>query len=107
MQSSRHPVWPSTTAICTFSRWLARLDGIILSTIPSIVVLGFSGFRVVSISCSAILADLDMRGSVSSFMMPADIEYSDDFAVFLCGIYLSWYMNGSRAAPFCTACQIY
>lgn len=49
-----------------FFRFARPFDGIILSTVPETVVLGGSGFRVVSRFSAATLADLAVRGSIIS-----------------------------------------
>ena len=58
----------------------------ILSTIPDKMVLGCSGIRVVSRFCSAILADLAMRGFAISFVTLARVMSSGAFLLFLYGM---------------------
>jgi hypothetical protein len=61
-----------------------RGDGMILSTVPGMVMLGRSGIRVVSRLSSAIRADLDMRGFAISFRTSARARSSGFFLDFLC-----------------------
>ena len=66
---------------------LARTgDGMILSTVPGMVVLGCSGIRVVSRFSSVILADLAMRGFAISFFTPACVALPAAFLCFLCSM---------------------
>ena len=55
------------------SGWLGRGEGMILSTIPDMVVLGRSRIRVVTSFRSAILADLAIRGFAISFLTLARV----------------------------------
>jgi hypothetical protein len=71
------------------SGWLCRGDGMILSTVQGIVVLGCLGIRVVSRIGSIILADLDMRGFAISFLTLARVALARSFLRFLCRIHLS------------------
>jgi hypothetical protein len=64
-------------AICTFSVWLAREEGVILSTVPGTVELACSATRVLSKFKVAILADLAMRGFRISFLTLACVIRSD------------------------------
>ena len=69
--------------ICAFSGWLVCGDGIILFTIPGIVVLSCSGIREVFRFTSAIFADLAMRGFAISFVTLARVASSDRVLLFL------------------------
>jgi hypothetical protein len=73
--SNDHLDYIASTVICAFSGWLDR-GGIILSTVPGMVVLGVAGVREVSIFSSAILADLEMRGFAISFLTPSRVVFS-------------------------------
>jgi hypothetical protein len=57
---------------------------IIFSTTPGMMVLGCSGVLAVSRSCSAILADLAIRGFAIPFLTPARVAASVSFPLFLC-----------------------
>jgi hypothetical protein len=77
-------VGPVYSYLC-FSRWLARGDGMILSTIPGTVVLGCSGALAVSRFSAVILADLAMRGFAISFLTLAYVA-PDLVLPFFCGM---------------------
>ena len=66
------------------SGWLARRDGIILLTVPGMVVLGGSEIRAVSKFSSAIFADLAMRGFAISLLTLTNDALPVFFLVFLC-----------------------
>ena len=72
MRSSRYP-WSPSIAICAFSGWLGREDGISLSTVPGMTVVGCSAILAVSELSSAIFADLDIRGFAISARTPTSI----------------------------------
>jgi hypothetical protein len=77
--------------LCPFC-WLERGDGMILLTVPGMVVLGCSRMRVVSRFSSAILADLAMRGFAISFLTLARVAlpvFVLTFLAFLRGIFPS------------------
>ena len=105
IRRSRYPWSAPPTAICAFSGWLGRGDGMILSTVPGMVVLGCSGTRVVSRFSSVVLADLAMRGLAISFLTLARIALSDSLLVFLCSMHPSWHRDGSYAVAFRTAAK--
>jgi|HubBroStandDraft_4_1064222.scaffolds.fasta_scaffold57132_1 hypothetical protein len=71
------------------SGWLVCRDGIILFTIPGIVVLGRSGIREVARFNSAIFADLAMRGFAISFATLARVALSGCVFLFLYGMLTS------------------
>jgi hypothetical protein len=71
------------------SGWLGWGDGMILSTVQGVVVLGSLGIRVVSRIGSIILADLDMRGFAISFLTLACVVSARSFLRFLCRMRLS------------------
>src|SRR6202022_4440043 len=87
----------TSTVICAFSGWLGRGDGIILSTVPGMVVLGCSGIRVVSKFSSAILADLALRGFAISFLTLARVALCDSSLFLLFNMKLYEPMMASRA----------
>lgn len=70
-----------------------------LSTVPGIVVLGWSGTRAVSRFRSAILADLAIRGCAISFFTLARVV---SLGTFLCRMHSSWHRAGSHEVPFRT-----
>ena len=76
MRSFRYPVSP-WIEICAFPRERGVADGMSLSTVPGIVVLGFSDILAVFKLLSAILADFDMRGSAISALMLTGIAFND------------------------------
>jgi hypothetical protein len=69
--------------------FVGRGDGMILSTVPDMIVLGCSGIRVVSRFSSIILADLAMRGFAISFVTLARATLPDSFVFFLCSMHQS------------------
>lgn len=77
-------------------------DGMILSTVPGMLVLAGSGVRVVSSFSSAIFADLAMRGFPISFLTRARVLSLDSFLSFLCRIQPSCVRNGAAAVSFRT-----
>jgi hypothetical protein len=85
-------------AICAFSGWPRRGDGIISSTIPGTIELGCPGIRKVSKSSSAILADLEMRGLAISFVTFVRIV----LLFFLFIIHQSLHRDESNTVPFRT-----
>ncbi len=76
------PVIGLFNGIPGLSGWLRR-GGIVLSTIPGMAALGAAGVRDASISSSAILADLEMRGFAISFLTSSRVALSA-FAMSLC-----------------------
>src|ERR1035438_2388285 len=82
IRRSRYP-WSPSIAICAFSGWSGRGDAINLSTVPGMTVLVCSGIRAASRFCSAILADLDMRGSAISVWTLAGIALLSSFCLLL------------------------
>lgn len=72
----------------------------ILSTVPGMVMLGCSGIRAVSRFCSAIFADLAMRGLPISFVTLARIALPGSFLALLTGP--SWHRDRSLTVPFRT-----
>jgi len=104
MRKSRYR-WPAPSiAICAFSGW-PRRGGMILATVPGMVVPGCSGIRAVFKFHCAILTDLAMRGSAISFLTLARIALSDSSLLFLCSMRPSWHQDGTDAVPFRTVCE--
>jgi hypothetical protein len=89
-------------AICAFSGWLGPGDGMILSTVPGMVVLGRSEIRAAFRFSSVILADLAIRGVTISFLTLARIVLPDSLLLFLCSMHPSWHRDASHAVPFRT-----
>jgi hypothetical protein len=94
-----------STAICAFSGWLGRGDGMIFSTVPGMVVLGCSGIRAVSRFSSLIVADLAMRGFAISLLTLARVAWTGSFLAFLCRMHLSSLRDGCHAVTFRTAAK--
>ena len=74
----------------------------ILSTVPDMVRLGFSGIRAVSRFSSAILADLAMRGFAISFLTLARVAWPDSLLACLCTMDPLCHRRGNRAVSFRT-----
>lgn len=72
-----------STAICAFSGWFGCRDGMILSTVPEMVILGCSRIRAVSRFSSAILPDLAMRGFAISILRLARVASPGLFFAFV------------------------
>jgi hypothetical protein len=92
----------SSNEICAFSSPLGSEDGMILSTVPGMEMLGRSWIRVGSSFSSVIRADLAMRGFAISIMTLARVALLSSFLPRLCFMHSLSSQNGSHAVSFRT-----
>src|ERR1700690_3477587 len=84
---------------------LCPVEGIILSTVPDMVVLDSSGIRAASSFSPAILADLDMRGFAISFLTLSRVASPCCFLAFFLSMLPSWDRHKGHAVPFRTVAK--